>query len=240
MNLSDPEIEKYITEHSTPEEKILNELNRRTWLDMVYPQMLAGHLQGMLLEMFSYMIRPRTILEIGTYTGYSAICLAKGLSKDGKLYTIELQDEHKEMIESYFSKACLADRITLLIGDAREIIPGLAEQLFDLVYIDGEKEEYVDYYRLVIERVKPGGIILADNVLWGGKVLQQPSSEATATRGVIEFNKMVQEDSRVENTILAIRDGLMIIRKLDGEPVGDGYRPGTKKVDSAQGIHAQP
>ncbi len=216
MNLSDPQIEKYIIEHSSPEEKILNELNRRTWLDMVHPQMLAGHLQGKLLEMFSCMIRPRTILEIGTFTGYSAICLAKGLRKDGMLYTIELQDERKKMIESYFMKTGLEDRITLLIGDARDIIPGIAEPVFDLVYIDGEKKEYVDYYRLVIERVKPGGIILADNVLWGGKIVQEPSPEDTATRGVMEFNKMVQQDSRVENTILAIRDGLMIIRKLEG------------------------
>jgi len=220
MNLSDPKIEKYIIEHSTPEGKILKELNRQTWLDKVYPQMLAGHLQGVLLEMFSFMIRPRVILEIGTFTGYSAICLAKGLRKDGMLYTIELQDEHKQMIESYFKKAGLEDRISLLIGDACDIIPDINEPLFDLVYIDGEKEEYVDYYNLVIERVSPGGIILADNALWGGKVIKELSPEDTATRGVIEFNKMVQEDSRVENTLLAIRDGLMLIRKLE-DPESD-------------------
>ena len=215
MNLSDPEIEKYISEHSTPEDKILNELTRRTWLDMVYPQMIAGHLQGKLLEIFSYMIRPRTILEIGTFTGYSAICLAKGLRKGGRLYTIELLDEQKELIESYIRKAGLEDRITLLIGNALEIIPGIAEPVFDLVYIDGEKEEYVDYYRLIIDRVNPGGFILADNVLWGGKVVQELYAEDKTTSGIIEFNRMVHEDIRVENTILAVRDGLMLIRKLE-------------------------
>ena len=207
-----PELEKYITDHTTDEDPVLAELNRRTHLDMVYPQMLAGKMQGRLLEMISRMIRPENILEIGTFTGYSAICLARGLKDNGRLYTIEINDELMNYASNFFSKAGLSDKIIQLQGDAREIIPGL-DIIFDLVYIDAEKEDYIEYYNLVIDKVRSGGLILADNVLWDEKVLEDPSKTDPAARAIIEFNNFVFKDNRVVNLILPIRDGLMLIQK---------------------------
>jgi len=163
--------------------------------------------------MLSLMIQPDNILEIGTFTGYSAICLAKGLKENGHLYTIEINDELKEIASRFISLAGFAEKITLLTGDARQIIPGIQVGQFDLVYIDGEKEEYCDYYRLIIDRLKPGGFILADNVLWGGKVLKKSAVNEAYTRGIVRFNEMVSEDPRVENIILPVRDGISLIRK---------------------------
>jgi predicted O-methyltransferase YrrM len=209
----DPGLSDYITRHSCPEDKILAGLNRQTYLDMLNPQMLAGHLQGKTLEMLSRMIRPEVILEIGTFTGYSAICLARGLDKSGHLYTIEINDEQRTIISQHLSNSGLMDRITVLFGDARRLIPEIPVNRFDLVYIDGEKDEYCEYYRLVIDRLKPGGFIIADNVLWGGKVLDEYEPADRSTRGIIRFNEMVIQDQRVENIILPVRDGLSLIRK---------------------------
>ncbi len=152
-------------------------------------------------------------MEIGAFTGYSAICLAKGLQDNGHLYTIEINDEQKDIITRYIDLAGLAGKITLLIGDARQLIPEIPVRRFDLVYIDGDKEEYCDYYRLVIDRLRPGGFIIADNVLWGGKVLEDTGPNDGYTKGVIQFNDMVSDDQRVENIILPVRDGLSLIRK---------------------------
>ncbi len=209
---NNPELEKYIIDNTTGEDPVLAELNRRTHLDTVYPQMVAGKMQGRLLEMISRMIRPENILEIGTFTGYSAICLAMGLEDNGRLYTIEINDEMIRYAAEFFKKAGLSDKITQLQGDALEIIPGL-NIIFDLVYIDAEKEDYTRYYNLVIDKVRPGGLILADNVLWDEKVLEDPSKTDPETRAIIEFNNMVCNDKRVVNLILPIRDGLMLIIK---------------------------
>lgn len=205
-------LEKYILEHTTPEDPLLEDLYRQTHIRFVNPNMVSGHLQGKFLEMVSMMINPQNILEIGTFTGYSAICLAKGLRENGLLVTIEMNDEIAEFSRSYFSKAGLDKKIQLINGNALEIIPGL-EMTFDLVFIDADKRDYCDYYRLVFDKVKKGGFILADNVLWGGQVLEKGTSDQQA-RGIIEFNEMIRNDSRVEKMILPMRDGLMLIRKV--------------------------
>jgi len=207
-----PDLEKYILDHTTDEDHVLAELNRRTHLDTVYPQMLAGKVQGRLLEMISRILKPENILEIGTFTGYSAICLARGLKDNGRLYTIEINDEMIGYASKFFKKAGLSKKITQLSGDAREIIPGL-DIIFDLAYIDAEKEDYKEYYNLVIDKVRSGGLVLADNVLWDEKVLEDPSKTDPTTRAIIEFNDLVCNDHRVVNMILPIRDGLMLILK---------------------------
>ncbi len=209
---SEPGLEKYILEHSSPEDPLLAELNRETWVKTVHPQMIAGHLQGKLLEMISHMIRPSRILEIGTFTAYSSICLARGLAEEGQLITIERDDEITGLAENYIRKSGLAEKITLLTGDARDIIPGMDES-FDLVYLDAEKDEYLDYYELVFPKLRKGGFILADNVLWGGKVLDTPESGDQFTRGILDFNEAIRKDDRVEQIILPVRDGVMLIRK---------------------------
>ena len=204
-------LDQYLKKHSTPEEEVLNDLNRFTHLNVIHPQMLSGQILGGFLKMISQMINPLYILEVGTYTGYSAICLAAGLKKGGKLITIEVNDETAEIASSYFKKAGIEDRVNLMVGDAQEIIPGLKEK-FDLVFIDANKEHYTDYYDAIIEKVNSGGFIIADNVLWGGKVLDASSSDAS-TRSIQQFNKHITEDKRVENFMLPIRDGIMLIKK---------------------------
>lgn len=206
------DIEKYILRHSTPEDAVLEELYRQTHLRFVNPNMVSGHMQGKLLEFISLMISPLNILEIGTFTGYSAICMAKGLREGGKLVTIEINDEIAAFTRSYFEKAGVSDRIDLLNGNALEIIPAL-EKTFDLVFIDADKRDYCDYFRLVIGKVRPGGIILADNVLWGGQVIDKDVNDQQA-RGIIEFNEMIAGYKGIENIILPVRDGLMMIRKV--------------------------
>ena len=204
-------LEKYLLDHSTPEDPVLEDLYRQTHIRFVNPNMVSGHLQGKLLEFISLMINPDSILEIGTYTGYSAICLAKGLNSGGKLITIENNDELTSFSYSYFCKAGVESRITQLTGRAQDIVPGL-NQKFDLVFIDGDKREYIEYYRLIIDKVKMGGFILADNVLWGGKVLEDDIKDPQA-KGIIEFNEMIKNEKDIENVILPLRDGLMLIRK---------------------------
>lgn len=212
--VTDKDIEKYILDHTTPEDPVLEELYRQTHLRFVNPNMVSGHLQGKLLEFISCMIRPENILEIGTFTGYSAICLAKGLREGGRLITIEINDEIAAFTQSYFEKAGLSDRIELINGNALEIIPGLDRQ-FDLVFIDADKRDYSACFSLVTGKVKPGGYILADNVLWGGQVLEKTNDQQA--RGIIEFNEMIRKEKGIENLILPVRDGLMIIRKGEGE-----------------------
>jgi caffeoyl-CoA O-methyltransferase len=213
MTGMNPAMEQYILGHIDAEDSLLYELNRITHLKVMHPRMLSGHLQGKILRMISLMVKPRRILEIGTYTGYSAICLAQGLSNEGHLHTIEINDELISIPLSYFQKTGLSNKITLHVGDARAIVPNM-EDLFDLIFLDGEKKEYWDYYNMVIPKLNPGGFILADNVLWSGKVLEKEDSNDYSTRGIKEFNDKVKDDPRVEKVILPIRDGLMILRKI--------------------------
>jgi predicted O-methyltransferase YrrM len=205
-------IEEYILNHSDREDPVLAELNRETNLKILRPRMLSGHLQGKVLEMISKMIHPERILELGTYTGYSAICLAKGLKEKGILHTIEINDELEEIIRKYFLKAGIENSVDLHFGDARKIIPQLNEQ-FDLVFIDADKREYLEYYHLVFDVVKPGGFILADNVLWSGKVIELESPDDEYTKGIFDFNRFIKNDDRIEKVILPLRDGLTLIRK---------------------------
>jgi predicted O-methyltransferase YrrM len=206
------ELEKFILDNSTPEDQVLEDLYRQTHIRFVNPNMVCGHLQGKFLEMISKMINPAVILEIGTFTGYSAICLAKGLKPEGRLVTIEPDDELADFTRSYFAKAGLIDKIEQITGRAQEIIPEM-NLIFDLVYIDGDKREYCDYFNLVIDRVKTGGYIIADNVLWGGQAIEKESVDPQ-TRGIIEFNSMIKDQKNIENVIVPLRDGIMIIRKL--------------------------
>lgn len=206
----DKNLERYIAEHSSPEDPLLAELYRETHIRFMNPNMATGNIQGKLLELISRMINPELILEIGTFTGYSAICLAKGLRKGGKLYTIEINDELKEFSRSYFIRAGFEESIIQFTGSAIDIIPSL-DKSFDLVYIDGDKREYVDYYNVITDKMKPGGFIIADNVLWGEKVLDADTRDAQ-TRGIIQFNEMIRQQNNIEKVILPIRDGIMIIK----------------------------
>jgi predicted O-methyltransferase YrrM len=211
MNIQ-KDLDKYILDHIDKEDEILKELDRETHLKLVGARMLSGNLQGQVLTMISKMIQPKTILEIGTFTGYSAICLAKGLQKDGKLITIEIDDELEGIASKYFEKAGIQNIVDQKFGSAIEIIPDLSEK-FDLVFIDADKREYSNYYNLVFDKVKNGGYILADNTLWNRKVLYEPASDDEQTKGIIDFNRMIEADIRVEKVILPIRDGMTIIRK---------------------------
>jgi len=204
-------LEQYIEEFSTPEDPVLEDLYRQTHIRFVNPNMVSGHVQGKLLELISLMINPESILEIGTFTGYSAICLARGLRPGGKLITIELNDELTAFSQSFFDRAGVASKITQLTGKAQDIIPAL-DLAFDLVFIDGDKREYIDYYRLIIGKVKPGGFILADNVFWGGKVFE-PGTNDPQAMGIINFNEMIRQETIIDNVIIPLRDGLMLIRK---------------------------
>ena len=205
-------LEQYINDHITAEDPVLEDLYRQTHIRFINPNMVSGHLQGKFLELISKMIRPKNILEIGTFTGYSAICLAKGLKKGGRLITIETNDELKSFSDTYFKRAGVDSKITQITGNALEIIPKLDEK-FDLVFLDGDKREYIDYYKLIIDKVTPGGFILADNVLWGGQVLDKESTDLQA-RGIIDFNEMIRNENNIEVIIIPVRDGLMLIRKL--------------------------
>ena len=210
MDLINEKIQHYSEAHTSPESKLLRQLNVETHEHIEMPQMLSGHLQGRFLSMISRMIRPKTILEIGTYTGYSAICLAEGLAEGGILHTIDINEALKDLTMRYFEQAKVTDKIRYHIGDAREVIPEIQGN-FDLVFIDADKAGYPIYYDMVIDRLSPGGWIVADNVLWSGRVAEEEKDKRT--RILDEFNKMVQQDSRVENILVPIRDGLMIAQK---------------------------
>ena len=212
MDFIDKDIEEYARLFTSPESEVMQDLNRDTHIKKLMPRMLSGHMQGAFLSMISQMIQPTTVLEIGTYTGYSAIALAKGLKENGKLYTLEFNEEHEEMATKYFKKAGLKDKIELIIGNAVEIIPTLDLQ-WDLVFIDADKGNYGVYYDLIIDNVASGGMIIADNVLWSGKVLLDDSELDEDTKAIKAFNKKVKEDERVENILFPFRDGLFLIRK---------------------------
>lgn len=213
MEFIDKNIEDYALLFTSPEGDVMNQLNRETYTNKLQPRMLSGHMQGSFLSMISKMIKPKRILEIGTYTGYSAIALASGLSEDGMLYTIEYNDEHEEIALRYFKKAGLSDKIIQILGKAEDIIPTLNES-WDLVFIDADKINYSLYFDQVIDSIPSGGWILADNVLWSGKVLLEDDELDDDTRALKAFSEKVQNDDRVENMILPFRDGLMLIRKL--------------------------
>lgn len=213
MEFLPEKIEQYACEHTQEESPVLAELNRETWAKVLIPRMLSGHLQGRALSLFSKMIAPKCILEIGTYTGYSAICLSEGLSSNGILHTIDINEELKSMCKRYFEKAGISKQTQLHTGDALDIIPNIKES-FDLVFIDADKENYSNYFDLVIEQLSVGGYIIADNVLWSGKVVEEINEKDLETKGLIAFNKKVQQSNRVENILMPIRDGLMICRKV--------------------------
>ena len=212
MDFIDKEIENYALEHSQIESDVLKKLNRETYAKVIQPRMLSGHMQGNLLSMFSKMIQPKQILEIGTYTGYSGICLAQGLQENGKLHTIDINEELEKMVRSFIDESGLTNKINYYIGDALKIIPTISETL-DIVFIDADKKNYSAYYDLVFDKVRSGGYIIADNVLWSGKVLDDPSLMDGDTKAIDLFNKKVHADSRVEHMLLPVRDGLMIARK---------------------------
>jgi predicted O-methyltransferase YrrM len=213
MKIINKDIEKYVESQTTPEDDVMKKLNRETYLKTYYPNMLSGVVQGKVLEMFGHMIGPNRILEIGTFTGYSAIAMAKGLPEDGKLITIDINEELESFVRKYIEESGLNDKIEFIIGNALEIIPEL-DETFDLVFIDADKEQYLDYYKLILPKVRKGGFILADNVFWDGRVLEDDSKSDKETFGVKAFNEYVKNDERVEQVILSIRDGLMLIRKL--------------------------
>lgn len=205
-------LNEYVLDFSTPEDEVLYRLNRETHLTTVYPRMLSGPLQGKFLEFISRMMKPDCILEIGTFTGYSAICLARGLSETGILHTVDINDEITETALKYFKQAGLENRIVLHNGDALDIIPQI-EGDFDLVFIDGDKEQYITYYETVLPRLKKGGFILVDNVLWSGKVLPGNTDNDKETNCIREFNNFVKNDGRVEKLLLPFRDGIYLLFK---------------------------
>jgi caffeoyl-CoA O-methyltransferase len=213
MDFLDPKLEDYITEHSSDEPEVLKKLNRETYAKVLVPRMLSGHLQGRVLSMLSHMVRPERILEIGTYTGYSAICLAEGLSENGKIITIDINEELETMARRYFKESDMDSKIDYKIGNAMDIIPELTET-FDMVFIDADKDNYSNYYDLVFEKVKKGGFIIADNVLWSGKILLDKARMDKDTKAIDEYNHKIQSDPRVQNVLFPIRDGLMVARKL--------------------------
>jgi caffeoyl-CoA O-methyltransferase len=210
MELLSAQLNEYLLQHTSAESEVLKKLDRETHLKVLQARMLSGHYQGRVLAMFSQLLRPQHILEIGTYTGYSALCLAEGLTESGKLYTLEVNEEFESLIQKYIHLANLSHKIELIIGNALQIIPTLAIT-FDLVFIDADKLNNANYYDLVIDKVRPNGIILVDNVLWDGKILASHSDKKTIA--IQAFNQKIQSDERVENLILPIRDGLFVIRK---------------------------
>ncbi len=209
MDFLPEELQAYIETHTSEESTLLKKINRETNAQVLMSRMLSGQVQGRFLSMMSKLVKPKCILEIGTYTGYSAICLAEGLQPKGKLITIDINEELENRVRGYFNESDFSEKIDYRIGDARKIIPTLNET-FDLAFIDADKENYSLYFDLIIDKVSSGGLILADNVLWSGKVLDaKPDKD---TRAIIEFNKKIQNDSRVENLLMPLRDGVMMMR----------------------------
>ena len=207
--------EDYILGHIDAEGEYLNKLYRATHLQLLYPHMVSGHLQGRILKMLTHMVAPKNVLEIGTYSGYSALCIAEGLSKDGKIYTIDINDEQEEFTRPWFDNSPYANQIEFIIGDAMQVVPTLGVT-FDMAFIDGDKRKYLEFYELVLAHLRPGGFMLVDNTLWGGHVVDEHVRESDLqTQGILHFNDFVASDDRVEKVILPLRDGLTIIRKKD-------------------------
>tara|TARA_Y100001978_G_scaffold127340_1_gene113650 strand:+ start:347 stop:985 length:639 start_codon:yes stop_codon:yes gene_type:complete len=211
MNFLDPQIEQYAEAHTSPESPLLEQIRRDTYLEVLQPRMLSGHLQGRALSMLSKMICPNSVLEIGTYTGYSALCLAEGLTDDGVLITIDKNIELIDRVNAYFSRSEFASKIKMIQGNALSILPKL-EQKWDLIFIDADKENYQKYYDMTFPNLNSGGYIIADNVLWSGKVIDPDENDAD-TLALKSFNKALIDDSRVEVLLLPLRDGLTVLRK---------------------------
>lgn len=213
MHFLSEALENYIGQHSEDEPKILQELTRVTHLKVIQPRMITGHFQGRVLSLLSKLLNPKNILEIGTYTGYSAICLAEGLQKDGQLHTIDINAELADMQRTYFDKSGFGSQIIQHTGDALKIVPNL-DLLFDLVFIDAEKVSYDAYFESAIKKTRKGGVILTDNVLWTGKVIEPLNPKDKATKALLDYNKKLKEDPRVETVLLPVRDGLTLCRVL--------------------------
>jgi len=212
MEFISDELAAYCEAHTSAESQVLGALNRETHLKVLSPRMLSGHLQGAFLSMISHMIKPMQVLEIGTYTGYSAICLAQGIPEGGLLTSIDVNEETSELAQRYIDQSHVKEKIKLVLGEAKDVIPGMVQPL-DLVFIDADKRNYPLYYDLVIDKVAPGGFILIDNVLWSGKVTMPESAMDKDTLIIHGLNRRIQEDPRVENALLPIRDGIMMLRK---------------------------
>ena len=206
------DLDDYILQHSDDESELLAQLNRETHVKILNPRMVSGHLQGRILSTLAKMIQPKRILELGTFTGYSALCLSESLPEDGILYTIEINDELEDFTADFFRRSPHAHKIKQLTGDALAIIPTI-DEVFDIVFIDADKREYIAYYDAVFDKVRQGGYILADNTLWAGKVIEKAVSNDAQTIGILQFNDYVKNDLRVEKVIFPLRDGLSIIRK---------------------------
>lgn len=214
MEFLSPELQRYCDAHTDSEPEVLAKINRLTHLKILKPRMLSGHFQGRLLSFLSKMQQPKRILEIGTYTGYSAICLAEGLQEGGELITIDCNEELEDFVKENFRLANFSDRITFMMGDAKEVLSTL-EGPFDLVFIDADKKNYLLYYGMIFSKVRVGGLILADNVLWSGKVVEKNiKANDEDTHALLDFNKMVASDVRVEKILLPVRDGIFIARKI--------------------------
>jgi predicted O-methyltransferase YrrM len=213
MELIPVAVEAYAEKYTSPESGLLQRLNRETYLKVEQPHMLSGHLQGQYLSMVSHMLRPSRVLELGTYTGYSAICLAQGLTENGILHTIDINEEREDMCQRYFKEAGLSHKIKMHIGKAAGIITEL-DEVFDLVFIDADKAGYEEYYDLVWSKLRPGGFILADNVLYHGETLLESSQQSNNAKAMVRFCEKVAADARAEQLLLTIRDGLLMIRKL--------------------------
>lgn len=213
MEFISEELDNYVVEHTQPEPELLQQLNRETQAKVLQPRMLSGHYQGRVLSMVSKILAPKTILEIGTYTGYSALCMMEGLQQNGILHTIDHNEELFSLQRKYFDKSGFGEQIIQHTGNALDIIPNL-DIIFDLVFIDADKENYCNYFELVLPNMKSGGVILSDNVLWSGKVLRKPKKDDVDTPALIAYNKLLNSDPRVESVLLPIRDGLTISRVL--------------------------
>ena len=211
MNFLPEKLDEYVVSHSQQEPKILQELSRETWQKVLNPRMLSGAFQGRVLSMISKIIQPKNVLEIGTYTGYSAICIAEGLQKDGQIYTLDKNEELEDLQNKYFEKSGFRNQIQQYFGNALEIIPTL-DVKFDMVFIDADKSNYPNYFNLIIDKMNKGGIILSDNVLWSGKVIEKLDPKDLDTQALLEYNKLLNSDDRVDTVLLPIRDGLTISR----------------------------
>lgn len=211
MNFLPEKIDNYVVSHSQQEPTLLKQLSRETWQKVLNPRMLSGAFQGRVLSMISKLINPKSILEIGTYTGYSALCLAEGLQKDGVLHTIDKNEELEELQTKYFQQSDYKNQIQQYVGNALEIIPTI-DATFDLVFIDADKSNYPNYFHAIIEKMNPGGIILSDNVLWSGKVVEELEPKDIDTKMLLEYNQLLNTDERIETVLLPIRDGLTISR----------------------------
>jgi len=211
MDFLPKKIDQYVVAHSQPEPRLLQELSKETWQKVLAPRMLSGHLQGRVLSMLSKLVRPKNILEIGTYTGYSALCLAEGMRKDGKLHTIDINEELYNFQRKYFDKSGFGDQIIQHLGNALEIIPKLSED-FDLVFIDADKSNYPNYLELLLPKLKSGAVILSDNVLWSGKVVEKVKEDDIETQALLRYNKMLNENPQLQTVLLPIRDGLTVSR----------------------------